>query len=339
MTDMLEDAFQHVEESHAYQFTDLDGNGRTDLIVPGGRSFEWDPVGERYISRTSKVTSFYLPEAQLVDIDGDGLPDYVERGITWVRNSGMEPFYDGEAQSLDLPLGDYNNPEAAEVTELQDQCQDTDLNFLWDEAIVVRWNARTSVRHGLPTYGDYEEYWAGQSRFADLNGDGIVDLAYSFETCWDVDGFRDAFEPRDKVYSRIFWGIGDGSFRDLGVSAGPSFIEANSPAEVGNPPLGSAADGYYLFDDWKSWAAADLDGDGVCRDRPSPGGSGGAGCGGIRRRRAGMGVRRRGLVGSGTPQRLEGSLNLCDGGRTTASLLVRVSADELDRRLECRRLC
>ena len=80
MTDMLEDAFQHVDESHAYQFADVDGDGRTDLIVPGGRSFEWDPVRETYVSSTSKITSLYLPEAQLVDIDGDGLLDYVDGG-------------------------------------------------------------------------------------------------------------------------------------------------------------------------------------------------------------------------------------------------------------------
>src|SRR5690606_29563413 len=119
------------------------------------------------------LTGTDLRSAQLTDIDGDGFVDLALEGVRWIRNDGHMPYLENsEEQDLNVPLADPNRAAYAEVEALEDLCGVGNgiLTWLWGEAIVH--NHITPP--GVPTYEYPWEYWAGQSRFADVNGDGVA---------------------------------------------------------------------------------------------------------------------------------------------------------------------
>ncbi len=266
MTTMLEEAFGHVDGSHDYVLTDIDGDGRTELLVPGF-VYEWDPALEVF---TSYAISFPVsPEPgsspvnlrrdSFTDIDGDGLVDRI-LGLKslWVRNSGQIPYFDGPELVLAVPHSrSIQDPFGQEILDLEDGCSSG--GPYWHE------DRPYGSRLGIGLFGWYDGFWNAHSRLADYNGDGIADIAYSFPSCasWDP---AEGGMTLNNVFSRIYWGDGQGGFHRSALGAGPSFLENNSPVEVGDPEwegTGTRPPGYYTYDNWTSWTLADLDADGV----------------------------------------------------------------------------
>ena len=184
----------------AFQFFDIDRDGRTELITSKGESptvttvYEYEPVTKTYSSFTDLVSvkPSYLQSAQPADIDGDGFIDLVisptsTNGLDtthWIRNTGNHPDSPTKAHYLDqanmlpltAPLEDTGSAAYAELKTIYD---DLGCDRFPDDA-----SDRCNIK-GVGTYTDEKQYYASQARYTDVNNDGIADLSYSFYVCWN----------------------------------------------------------------------------------------------------------------------------------------------------------
>ncbi|MCB9765967.1 MAG: hypothetical protein H6739_39700 [Alphaproteobacteria bacterium] len=196
----------------AYAMGDLDRDGWTDLLVTeadAARRLDTDPwtrtIGEDVLS----LSASELRRGQLADLNGDGLPDLVTPAwedaqgtvtlSTWRRNTGDPTQWFDVEEPLAWPLESAVEPEG--------------------------WAAASTCAAGFPnpappSLAATGEAWrAANSRLADLNGDGVTDLALAVYACWSDD---DEPDPAS-AFSRIFYGDGRGGFHDSGLSAGLPF--------------------------------------------------------------------------------------------------------------------
>ena len=119
--------------------------------------------------------AYLMPDANFVDIDGDGLADMVT-DTGWFVNIGEAPwFYDAD---LAYPVD-------------------------WYTDVIADWTATLTL---LQTSATYEE----TTRWGDFNGDGIADVAHFVEAA-DLVGDADP-APTNESYSRLWSGDGFGHF-------------------------------------------------------------------------------------------------------------------------------
>lgn len=234
-----------------FVFTDTNGDGRTELHTPEDIWVLDDEKG--YVKATPRngypagtFLAVQVPDAEhavagdlVVDMNGDGLGDLLAADAprAWSADGALD-------RPVKMPLQN-GSSFVNQIDQVKDAACGGDG--------VLRSDAPHASSFGLPTFDFPDDYWDSQTSFGDVNGDGLADLIYAFPNCFDPDPASDP-----AVWSRVFLGKGDGTFFSSDLEAGPGFIQQNSPAQVGNPPEEVAP---YL--DWKSFALADFDGDGL----------------------------------------------------------------------------
>ncbi len=229
--------FETPDTSGTWKMADVNRDGATDLIVLAGDGYglyiasTWlgGPEGFEGPDDTLIVGDpaeygddllTVLASAQFVDVDGDGFVDAVLPGATieddtWVRNSGRAsgtgPYLDfSEAERLPL------------VSPLSDPLSDA-----FDELDTL-----TTTCSALGGHGQAPEFvgtlltglQSGEAVYADVNGDGLVDQLVSYHPCWDLDDpDLTGYAPTSDLFSRVFYGDGQGRFHDSALQAGAAF--------------------------------------------------------------------------------------------------------------------
>lgn len=183
-----------------------------------------------------------LAGGTFADVDGDGFPDFVyveatgtftctnDLGVPedpfWIRNTGGDAtdwFTVTEFQGFDHPL--LVGVEADELADRQAECAHTGP----DESGF------------LPSGLDFLSggFLGASTHLADVNGDGLADLAVALHVCWDelpADGSDAYLRPAedDVPYSQLFYGDGQGGFVASGLAGGRPFIRERSGYWEGN---------------------------------------------------------------------------------------------------------
>jgi RHS repeat-associated protein len=271
---------------------DEDGNTGAGVTCPGAWTFDLgsDDFEERTDWIDNGLPNHFLEYGRTADVNGDGwmdlvvLPNGAYINTYWVPNRGEAPYWDqSDAQVLVTPLS-IGGVASAELQELragaiagtcddsypQDPFRSTDQ----DDIVVYDEEGNLSSKESSDTdtdssdqeqgsgldFDSAEQYYATQSRMADVNGDGIADLAYAFYTCWGVDHFgMYAPEPSGGAFSRIYYGDGQGGFTDTGESAGAPFLRGIF-TPIGDEYLAEAY--AYQWISWNTFSTGDFDGDG-----------------------------------------------------------------------------
>lgn len=176
----------------------------------------------------SNLPACALRFAELVDINGDGYPDLVRKehdesgpcaernNNKWVENLGARPYVEW-ARRVDLAL------PAINLAVITATCPTMLPGF------------STSLKVDPFDPNSAADRQTNYSHFGDFNGDGVTDIAYSFYTCFELDENIPANLPsftcpvwraqQNSLYSRIFYGSGDGTFVNSGLEAGPPHVE------------------------------------------------------------------------------------------------------------------
>lgn len=274
--------------------TDVDGNGKTDVAaLPGGAR----TVGNVYLSNGSQWQAAYdlAPPTRLaqdqgsqgflrfVDLDGDGLVDIIfNRGGSdadakgaW-RNTGAG-WVDASSWAPPRPLqrvGDVDSPGI-----LQDVDGDglADLIYAYVDAagqLVLETYLNRSPQ-GATSWGSPVTAWALPKplaavsggdlggRLVDLNGDGLIDVIYSFE---DSSGnlitqaylnTGSGWAPTNDFKSVVPFAIAHGPFQTRNIVTNVQLLDINGDrlpdlvAGFTNPLNGSVTNGVYLNDGTK----------------------------------------------------------------------------------------
>ncbi|MCB9762542.1 MAG: hypothetical protein H6739_22275 [Alphaproteobacteria bacterium] len=268
-----------VETQRGFALVDLDGDGQDELLVnpSSGAEVLQDqqrrPLG---LSTFAHAQHDVLRDGTFADVDGDGLVDLVlpaagdgvhwtHAETWWIPNTGVEPWFDpADARPMDAPL------ERTGMFGYDDRPAD----FLAALATCPS-GANTVPTHTLGPLTD-RAYAASQSRFTDLNNDGLTDLAVALYACWeeqtDAQGHIRDVPVETSLFSRIFYGDGRGGFVDSGLSAGRPFM-----AEVDLSHYGFLLNGGWFHTFREHFAALDLNRSGTVELLQLEMGGGGAG--------------------------------------------------------------
>ena len=223
----------------AWSLTDLDGDHVPEILygVDVGGILQVKAnirTGTSWSTETLDLDYCDFKHGQFVDIDGDGRQDLVIPPHTgdhlcaspttteWIREVQL---YDNNVAPV---------PLAVPLEQLV-------LPSTWSS--IVTTVCPTGIAAPDPMFSPFtaESYVASQARIADFNGDGIADIAYALYGCWELehaDDWQTTWPAPNKPatsgqneedwrpiagseYSRMFWGTGDGTFVDSGLSAGP----------------------------------------------------------------------------------------------------------------------
>ncbi|NJD33106.1 MAG: hypothetical protein FIB04_14605 [Gammaproteobacteria bacterium] len=240
---------------------DLDGNGRRDVVVPGGSNvWQWlryaSATGYAYTS-TGVVNAAPAGSTTLTDVDGDALDDFVYvkadgAAVYWRRNltSGGTPGFAAEALLWAAPAGTRiaSMPFSASTQRFRSTTRNADFNGDGRSDLLVhvqvdgcsgasgctpywydRWQVLASRGTSLAPQVQLEA--SPDPLLADVNGDGLTDIAYT---------------PNGN-YWRVLLGTGRRGTSDAGVY----MTTAGS-----TPYVGSA--GKAMVADWDGDGRADL---------------------------------------------------------------------------------
>jgi RHS repeat-associated protein len=252
LTARLTDAF--LTSGRGWALADLDDDHRPELL--------WeDAAGDVKIDRVlgpglgSATWSTFLAgcdlrHGDLVDVDGDRRPDLIVRphaqdgacaaqAVTrWIRNHGTAYFASSSATTLAAPLEAATPP--AEWAALLAPTGPCAAGVSWPTDVKPTWNRAA--------------YLADNTRYADFNGDGLLDLGIAAHACWTLVAGDDPIVTPDvnetdwapvagSTYSRIWWGDGYGRFIDSGLSAGPPLTYDLDSAGASNVVTGRVLTG------------------------------------------------------------------------------------------------
>ena len=122
------------------------------------------------------------------------------------------------------------------------------------------------------------DYAAQNTRFADVNGDGIVDAVTAVPTCWEYtneiepgvvvdDGVTVYLHATGDTYSRVFLGDGRGHFHSSGQRSGFAFPAHSADTGTGSVTAGHLIEDYLIAASVLYYSggsrATDSDGDGL----------------------------------------------------------------------------
>ncbi|MBE7385190.1 MAG: Hint domain-containing protein [Leptolyngbya sp. SIO1E4] len=254
---------EHAIRGLGFAVGDLDNNGNVEFLVEKPRSANDGDKSDIVIVRQNGDNSLEVIDndtlpgcalrfGQFMDVNADQLPDLIVMAhdksgacaaletTQWVKNDGSFPIIVWrDRQNMAMPL-EGQLPPGLRVT--QQLCRSS-INL--DE---FAWLPRKdpydpdSEGDNLSTYG----------RWGHFNDDGVLDFAQSFHTCYRLRDIGEGVpedsslsreyckfweQQPDSLFSRIYYGVGDGTFVDSGLHAGDALIEHFSGLITDTPSL------------------------------------------------------------------------------------------------------
>lgn len=262
------------------QFTDVDGDGFVDLVLPPDALVATSLDG---IVGDTQLTHWIRNRGEAPYLDIDDLAEMVD--VPFDADTVPDDFW--TADDADCSTSTATDPVTAppsllaadfgqEGGEGQVDCSElTDAECVDARNVSVESTLSTlTIRDTGLDYQSTRDYRVQQARWGDYNNDGIADVAFSLYACWDDSTTEDpAISPAvETAFSRIYFGDGTGAVHDGLISAGPPplaelDIDPDQPSESGFDAeeeirFGNAK---YGPDRWRyasTIAAVDLDGSG-----------------------------------------------------------------------------
>ncbi len=185
----------NATDGNPFDFVDLDADGQVELLSvdnsgssPVVTETTYDRASSSFTSLPSTILVEDFKHGTFADVDGDGKADLVVKtnpdhpssaGTVWYKNQGGSPALFTSMGALALPLEDL--PSAITASGFQAALNCGYVSGTTDSDCSSA--ANLTPLNQMPDFSA-SEYYTNQARLSDINGDGILDVAYSLYLSW-----------------------------------------------------------------------------------------------------------------------------------------------------------